>query len=141
MVMSRQKTGHKSARKLDQATRTVVAILQDFGNLGFDIDGRSQTALLAWCDNWISHLMYGGRSPANSDLGGGWLDWPGVRDFVASERARERDHVIENTQEYKNLAISLLHNFSRVLHNEQDSDVELRERIVRLMYWVKMHWL
>ncbi|MEM7163941.1 MAG: GGDEF domain-containing protein [Planctomycetota bacterium] len=127
--MARGKPAEKPTRKTDQATQTVAAILQEFGKHSFDIADRSKDVLEEMCARWIAHILDGAGSPSREDLDQNWLDWPGVRDFVAAERGRERQYVVKNIDEYQELAFSLLHDFSDALHCEQDSDTELRERL------------
>lgn len=119
----------KTVRKADQATQTVAAILQEFGKHSFDINERSQAVLQEMCAEWIAHILHGAGSPSRTDLDQSWLDWPGVRDFVATERGRERQYVVKNIDEYQELAFSLLNDFSDALHTEQDSDTEMRDRL------------
>ncbi len=127
-----RKQAANTIRRTDKATQAVAAILQEFGRYGFDISQRSQIVLQEMCARWIAHLLHGAGSPARQDLDESWLDWPGVRDFVARERGREQSYVLENIDEYQDLALSLLHEFSDSLHSEQDSDTELRDRLATL---------
>ncbi len=127
--MSTSNDASKQARKTDQATKTVAAILQEFGRQAFDVSDRSQSTLRSMCDRWVAHLLLGKPSPSREDLPENWLDWPGVRDFIAAERERERRYVLENVSEYQDLAVSLMKDFSASLEVEQESDGQLRERL------------
>ncbi|MEM7260998.1 MAG: GGDEF domain-containing protein [Planctomycetota bacterium] len=119
-------------RRADKATLAVAAILKEFGQHGFDISERSQAALESMCEEWIAHLLDGAESPAHRDLDESWLDWPGVRDFVSTERGRERSYVVDNIDGYQKLALTLLDDFSNAVQVEQDSDSALRTRLTSL---------
>ena len=127
--MSTSNDASKHARKTDQATKTVAAVLQEFGRQAFDVSDRSQSVLRTMCDRWVAHLLFGEPSPSRADLPENWLDWPGVRDFIAAERERERRYVLQNVSEYQDLAVSLMKDFSASLEVEQECDGQLRERL------------
>ena len=122
----------KPARKVDNATKTVAAILQEFGRQAFNIVDRSESALQEMCDRWVAHLLLGTASPSREDLRENWFDWPGVRDFVANERGREKSYVVQNIDTYQDLALSLLRDFSESVQIEQESDGQLQERLDNL---------
>ncbi len=130
--MAKPKTPEKPQRKIDQATKTVAAILQEFGRQAFDVSDRSESALQKMCERWIAHLLQGDASPNRADLADSWLDWPGVRDFVAAERTREKNYVVKNINEYQDLALTLLTDFSEAVQSEQESDGEFRDRLIDL---------
>ncbi len=110
----------------------MAAVLQEFGKQSFDIDARTAASLQAMCDRWIAHLLFGESSPSRSDLDDKWLDWPGVRDFVASERTLERKYVEKNINEYQDLALLILKDFSHAIEDEQVSDGEVRGHLDNL---------
>ncbi len=122
----------KPARKVDNATKTVAAILQEFGRQAFNIADRSEESLQEMCNRWVAHLLLGTASPSREELRENWFDWPGVRDFVANERGREKIYVVKNIDEYQDLALSLLRDFSESVQIEQETDGQLQERLDHL---------
>ena len=126
------KSAEKTPRKVDNATKTVAAILQEFGRQAFDVADRSESVLQQMCDRWVAHLLLGEPSPSRQELAENWFDWPGVRDFMASERGRERTYVVKNINEYQDLALTLLRDFSSSVQTEHDADNELQGKLDEL---------
>lgn len=118
-----------SAKKVGQATQAIAAVLKEFGEKGFSVEGRTEDELREQCNGWIQHLLTGAPSPNRSDLSKDWLDWPGVRDFVAGERTRERSYVVENLNDLRQLAWAVVSNFTETLESEVEDDGVIHDRL------------
>lgn len=130
--MFKEKSKSSQQKKIGQATQAIAAVIKEFGDLGFSVDERSEDELRQRCSAWIQHLLDGAPSPKRSELAKDWLDWPGVRDFMAEERQLERTFVKENLNELRELAWTMVNNFTETLKTEQESDNVVQARLSAL---------
>jgi len=128
MFKSKEEKPNPAAQTRNTA-QVVAALLQEFGDNAFDCKGRPAAVLKLQCEAWIAHILEGARSPEREDLEDGWLDWPGVRDFVATERYRELQYVSETLSDLRELVLTVIQNFTETVKAEQTSDATIRERL------------
>jgi diguanylate cyclase len=128
----------------EKALDTVTMLVRLYGKHAFDTDMADASSIEARCDEWATRISIGAPRPVNGSHAvavgeaktavgaleaAGFRDWSGLISFIRDQRRAESEYVVRSMGSFRDAILCFAACVGKTMAAEQDSDVQLDERI------------
>ena len=120
-----------TARDLDAAIDTVVALLRAFGEHAFDTDNVQAADTRGECDGWARKIAIGDK--AGVEAGAPKRDFGGARRYFAAHRAHEREYVSSSVGNLREAVHAFARCLTRTVGEDRAADARVGAQLGNLV--------
>ena len=110
----------------------LAALLRAWGRGSFDLGDAKAGEITAAFEAWTRHLLLATAPPDRETWDSQERDWQGLERFVGENRRKERDYVVANLRDLRQVVMMFTEVIGRSMSADQKSDAKVLEQITRL---------
>lgn len=128
--MDRQEDG--MAVDVEHCLDALAALLRAWGRNAFDLGDTGAAEITEAFEAWARHVLLATPPPDREEWGSQERDWLGLDRFVSASRSAERDYVVENLRDLRQVVLIFTEVLGRSMAGDRKSDQKVMEQISRL---------